>query len=147
MGIIARRGLARPAGGNLLGMSARFSPTLLAVIALAALGCSKSPTVTLSAADHPKYPQPEPLAAAMSGTLHKAILTCYRDAGTETTGTAVVNVQGSHGLLDLTVLTSSGDTTLDGCVTGSISNGRMSREIGDTDHHIGFVLTTTYAYE
>ncbi len=129
----------------------RLGPVLTALTALVVLvalgGCSKSPTVTLSAADHPEYPRPDALADVLGGTLHKAVLTCYREAGTEAAGSAVVNVQGSHGLLDLTVLQSSGDPTLDGCVTGSISNGRMSREIGDTDHHIGFVLTARYAYE
>ena len=121
---------------------------IVLVIALAALcGCSKSPSVTLTAADHAKYPRPDALAGVLGGTLHKAVLACYREAGTEAGGTAVVNVQGSHGLLDLTVVESSGDATLDGCVTGSISNGRMSRELGDTDHHVGFVIAARYAYE
>lgn len=63
------------------------------------------------------------------------------------TGAAVIDVKGSHGLLDLALVTSFGDPVLDSCATDSISNGRRSRELGDTDHHIGFVLTATYAWE
>ena len=124
-----------------------LSSVLLCALAVASLGCSKSPEVKLTTTDHPEFPRPESLAELLPGRLHRAFLDCYRDSKSTVTGTSTVNVQGSHGLLDVTVTSSSGDQGLDSCTTGTITGGRMAREIGDTDHFIGFGLSVEYLQE
>lgn len=121
---------------------------VLRLLALCLLvGCSKSPTVTLSVAANADLPQPDNMTQMLNGQLKQAILQCYRDSGSKATGTTVVEVRGSHGLLDLTAKTSSGTDVLDACAADTISGARMARQLGDTESFIGFVLTVEYSQD
>ncbi len=126
-------------------------PVLFALLALfatfALAGCGKDPTLRLSAADHAEYPRPGNLDDVLAGTLHKAMLDCYRGESSEATGITVLRVSGSHGLLDIEVSSGSGHDVLDRCATSTVGGARMMREIGDTEGHIGFLLSAAFAQE
>jgi outer membrane biosynthesis protein TonB len=57
----------------------------------------------------------------------------------------VIKVQGSHAILDITVESSSGDPVLDACSRDTVKGAKIAREVGDTESHIGFMLTTVYS--
>lgn len=118
---------------------------LLAALLLA--GCSKSSAVTLSAEPDSDYRSPDNLAELLTGELHRAILTCYRNSKNEAVGTTVLGIRGSHGILDVTTESASGNAALDACARDTVLGARMARTIADTDNLIGFVLTVTYAQE
>ena len=116
-------------------------------ITLLLLGCGKDPMVHLSAADHGKYPRPLNLDEVMAGSMHKSLLGCYRALKSTAVGSAEIDVSGSHGLLDLELRSASGNEALDRCVVDTMKGSRLMREVGDTNNHIGFVLTVRFAQE
>jgi len=111
------------------------------------LGCGKDPAVHLSAADHAKYPRPFNLDEVMAGSMQKSLLSCYRDLGSQAVGSVSLDVSGSHGLLDVEMHSASGDEALDRCAFDTMKGGRLMREVGDTNDHIGFVVTVRFAQE
>ena len=116
-------------------------------ITLLLLGCGKDPTVHLSAADHAKYPRPLNLDEVMAGSMQKSLLGCYRGLGSTALGKVELDVSGSHGLLDVEMRSGSGDEALDRCALDTLKGGRLMREVGDTNDHIGFVVTVRFAQE
>ncbi len=116
-------------------------------ITLLLLGCAKDPTVHLSAADHAKYPRPLNLDEVMAGSMQKSLLGCYRGIGSTAVGSVELGVSGSHGLLDVEMSSGSGDEALDRCALDTLKGGRLMREVGDTNDHIGFVVTVRFAQE
>lgn len=127
-------------------MTARRLVLFLCTLALLA-GCSKSPAVSVSAAANADFPQPDNLQEYLGGELHRALLTCYRDSGSEAVGTTVLKVRGSHGILDVEIEGPSGTAALDACTHDTVLSARLARQIGDTEGMIGFVLSATYAQE
>ena len=111
------------------------------------LGCGTEPTVHLSAADHEKYPRPLNLDEVMSGSMQKALLGCYRSLGSTAGGSVVLDVSGSHGLLDVAMTAGSSEESLDRCALETLKGARLMREVGDTNAHIGFVVTIRFAQE
>ncbi len=118
---------------------------LLAALLLAS--CGKDPAVHVSAADHAHHPRPHNLDEVMSGTMKKDLMTCYRGLGSTATGSVTLDVSGSHGLLDVELTQSSGDAALDACALSTLKGGRLMREVGDTNDHIGFLVTARFAQE
>jgi len=116
-------------------------------VTLLLLGCGKDPAVHLSAADHAKYPLPLNLSEVMEGSMHKSLLGCYRGLGSTATGSVALDVSGSHGLMDVEMTSGSGDPALDRCALETLKGGRLMREVGDTNDHIGFVVTIRFAQE
>ena len=116
-------------------------------ITLIILGCGKDPMVHLSAADHAKYPRPLNLDEVMAGSMQKSLLGCYRGLGSTALGKVELDVSGSHGLLDVEMRSGSGDEALDRCALDTLKGGRLMREVGDTNDHIGFVVTVRFAQE
>ena len=116
-------------------------------ITLFLLGCGKAPTVHLSAADHAKHPRPLNLDEVMAGSMQKSLLGCYRGLGSTALGKVELDVSGSHGLLDVEMRSGSGDEALDRCALDTLKGGRLMREVGDTNDHIGFVVTVRFAQE
>ena len=53
----------------------------------------------------------------------------------------------SHGLMDVVMNSGSGDHALDRCALDTLKGGRLMREVGDTNDHIGFLVTIRYAQE
>lgn len=119
----------------------------LLIAALLFTGCGKDPAVHLSAADHVDYPRPDNLDAVMSGSMKQTVMACYRDLGSTAVGSVSLDVSGSHGLLDVELVTGSGDAALDQCALSTLKGGRLMREVGDTNDHIGFVVTIRFAQE
>ncbi len=115
--------------------------------ALLLAGCGTDPAVHLSAADHTKYPRPLNLDEVMQGSMHKSLLNCYRGLGSTAVGSVALDVSGSHGLMDVELVASSEDEALDRCALDTLKGGRLMREVGDTNDHIGFVVTVRYAQE
>ena len=112
------------------------------------VGCGgQDPAVHLSAADHAKYPRPHNLAEVMDGSMRSGAMTCYRGLETTAVGSVEVDVSGSHGLLDVELVSGSGDAALDRCALDTLKGGRLMREVGDTNDHIGFVVTIRFAQE
>ena len=121
---------------------------LLLPVMVLFLGCSgPEPTVHLSAADHEKYPRPLNLDEVMSGSMMRSLVGCYRGLGSTATGSTQLDVSGSHGLLDVAMTSGSGDESLDRCALETLKGARLMREVGDTNSHIGFVVTVRFAQE
>ncbi len=111
------------------------------------VGCGKDPAVHLSAADHAKYPRPHNLDEVMEGSMRSNLMTCYRGLKSTAVGSVELDVSGSHGLMDVEVTSGSGDDALDRCALDTLTGGRLMREVGDTNDHIGFVVTVRFAQE
>ena len=126
---------------NLLLFSLVLAMTLLLV------GCGKEPTIYLSDAEHPKYPRPLNLDEVMSGSMQRSLLGCYRGLDSTAVGSVELDVSGSHGLMDVVMNSGSGDDALDRCALDTLKGGRLMREVGDTNDHIGFLVTIRYAQE
>lgn len=120
---------------------------LLLAAALLLTACSTDPAVHLTASDHAEHHRPENLAEVMDGSMRSGLLTCYRELETTAVGTVVLDVSGSHGLLDVVQTSGSGDEALDRCAVTTLKGGRLMREVGDTEGHIGFVLTVRFEHE
>lgn len=120
---------------------------ILLSMTLLLLGCGKDPAVQLSAADHAKYPRPLNLDEVMAGSMHKSLLSCYRSMDSTSVGSVELDVSGSHGLMDVEMNAGSGDQALDRCALDTLKGGRLMREVGDTNDHIGFVVTVRFAQE
>ena len=120
---------------------------ILLSMTLLLLGCGEDPAVHLSAADHAKYPRPLNLEEVMAGSMQRSLLGCYRGLGSTAVGSVELDVSGSHGLLDVEMNSGSGDEALDRCALDTLKGGRLMREVGDTNDHIGFVVTVRFAQE
>jgi len=121
--------------------------SLVLGMALLLLGCGKAPTIHLSDTEHAKYPRPLNLDEVMAGSMQRSLLGCYRGLDSTAVGSVELDVSGSHGLMDVAMNSGSGDDALDGCALDTLKGGRLMREVGDTDDHIGFILTIRYAQE
>ena len=126
---------------NLLLFSLVLSMTLFL------LGCGKAPTIHLSDAEHAKYPRPLNLDEVMAGSMQKSLLGCYRGLDSTAVGSVELDVSGSHGLMDVEMNSGSGDDALDRCALDTLKGGRLMREVGDTNDHIGFIVTIRFAQE
>ncbi|MBJ94747.1 MAG: hypothetical protein CMP23_09795 [Rickettsiales bacterium] len=116
-------------------------------ITLLLFGCGKEPAVHLSTADHAKYPRPLNLDEVVSGSMHRSLLDCYRGLSSTAVGSVELGASGSHGLLDVELRSGSGEQALDRCALDTLKGGRLMREVGDTNEHIGFVVTVRFAQE
>jgi len=120
---------------------------IVLTIPLLLMGCGKDPVVHLSTADHAKYPRPLNLDEVTAGSMQSSLLGCYRGLGSAAVGSVELDVSGSHGLLDVELRSGSGDEALDRCALDTLKGGRLMREVGDTNNHIGFVVTVRFAQE
>jgi hypothetical protein len=129
-------------------VSSSHNPDMNMVLAplLFLLGCSSSPSVTVTTSAHPDASEPTKLAKVLDVQFRRPIQGCYQkalEADPSLSGTVSYQVMGSHGVLKAD-LTGPGPEALNTCALKPMSNQRLLRDLGDGADMVGFTLTINF---
>ena len=115
---------------------------MLALLTL--LACGGGPSVTVTSGLLPDAHTPGTLLTGLERDFQRPILSCYKASDSDATGTVVLTVHGSHGILKQEV-SEGADPALAACARAPLDAPRLQRTYGDGDNPVGFTLTVTFA--